>query len=500
MRRCDLNTRRRFLVVSNRLPITVERRREGLRVQPSDGGLVTALRPLLRQADTTWIGWTGTDYSPELQDSLSRHDLDGCSLVPVFLTPDEKSCFYYGCANEILWPLFHDLQSRCNFDPSYWDVYSQVNEKFADAVESSARHDDFVWVHDYHLMMLGEALRARDLPLRLAYFHHIPFPSPDIFEKLPWRNQILRGMLHFNTLGFQTVRDRLNFIASVRRCLRDVSVQRLGEQLLVRAEGLCAVAGTFPISIDFQEFAKAAETEDIVARAAGISRDLRIEKMILGVDRLDYTKGIPERLLAFRSFLRDHPELHGRVTLMQVVVPSREEIPRYRELKLEVERLVSQINGQFGATNWTPVTYLHRRISREELVALYCAADIALVTPLKDGMNLVAKEFCAARVDDRGVLVLSEFAGAARELGCGALLVNPYDVDGVAIALDRACKMSEREQRVRMQRMRRRVQRHDVYRWCEAFYSQAAPARLAAVKCRPVEVPPLARTYACAGD
>jgi trehalose 6-phosphate synthase/phosphatase len=491
----------RLIVVSNRLPITVEQVEGELRVQASCGGLASALRPILHGTDTTWIGWTGTDYSPEIAARVQAEVAGGYVLVPVFLTAAEKACFYHGCSNEIIWPLFHDLQSRCNFDPAYWDAYCQVTEKFADAVEQTAHRDDFVWIHDYHLMLLAEALRARDLPLRLAYFHHIPFPPPDIFEKLPWRKEMLRALLHFNTVGFQTARDRLNFIASVRRCLRDVHVKRLGESWLIRAEGLATVVGMFPISIDFQEFANQAIDPAVAARAAEIQRNVGGEQIILGVDRLDYTKGIPERLLAFRNLLEDRVELRGRVTLVQVVVPSREDIPAYQELKLAIERLVSNINGQFAIPGWTPVVYMHRCLSRPELVAFYRAADIALITPLKDGMNLVAKEFCASRVDDGGVLVLSEFAGAAKELRCGALLVNPYDTEGVASVLYRAFRMSGREQRVRMQRMRRCLQRHDVFHWCESFCARAVTSHFSIKSTSSTVVPPLwADAQAVAGD
>ena len=475
-----MNGARRLIVVSNRLPVTIEETDIGLRLQASCGGLVTALRPVLHDSLGCWVGWTGTDYAPEIADLLRGESAHDYSLVPVFLTAAEKACFYHGCSNEIVWPLFHDLQSHCNFDPTYWDVYRQVTEKFADAVQQVAHSDDFVWVHDYHLMLLADALRAREVRLRLAYFHHIPFPPPDIFEKLPWRNQILRGLLQFTTLGFQTARDRRNFVACLRRCLRDVHVLRLGERLLVRAEGSHAVVGTFPISVDFQELATRASDPVVAAQANEIQHNINGEQIILGVDRLDYTKGIPERLVAFRVLLERYPELRGRITLVQVVVPSREEIPKYKELKLAIERQISELNGKYGTPGWVPVIYLHRCLSRPELVAFYRAADIALVTPLKDGMNLVAKEFCASRVDDGGVLILSEFAGAATELKCGALLVNPYDAEGIASALYRAFRMSDREQRVRMQRMRRFIQRHDLFRWYDSFCSQPVPLQFSA--------------------
>jgi trehalose 6-phosphate synthase len=460
---------RRFVIVSNRLPVTVEHTASGFQVQKSCGGLVSALRPVLRDRHSCWVGWTGTEYAPEIPALLRDDSVGTCSLVPVFLTAEEKACFYHGCSNEIIWPLFHDLQSQCNFDPAYWDVYCEVTEKFADAVERTTDKHDFVWVHDYHLMMLAEALRARESRLTLAYFHHIPFPPPDIFEKLPWRTEILRGLLQFDTVGFQTVRDRRNFVACLRRCLHDVHLHRLGEKLLIRAGGSGTVVGAFPISVDFQEFADEAARPAVAGSASDIRCQIKGEKFILGIDRLDYTKGIPERLLAFRELIENHQELRGQVSLVQAVVPSREEIPRYKELKVAIERLVSDINGTYGAPGWTPVVYLYRCLSRPELVAFYRAADVALVTPLKDGMNLVAKEFCASRVQDDGVLVLSEFAGAATELKCGALLVNPYDKQGVASALYRALRMSDQEQSMRMQQMRRLIQQRDVFRWFRAF-------------------------------
>src|SRR5512146_1135296 len=441
-------------------------------MKPSSGGLVTALNPVLSSTGGCWVGWTGTDYISEVADVLQQRCDRPYSLAPVFLTEAEKRCFYHGCSNEILWPLFHDLQTRCRFDPEYWDVYRDVTEKYADAVERVAQPGDFVWVHDYHLMLMADALRARDLPLTLAYFQHIPFPQTDIFEKLPWRNEILRGLLQFNALGFQTAHDVENFVACVRHCLRDVQVERVGSRVLVRVGKLCTTAGAFPISIDFDEFATAADSPGVVVRCADIRRSLP-GRIVLGVDRLDYTKGIMERLLAFRALLTNHSDLRGRVALVQVIVPSREEIPSYRDLRIALERLISEINGEFGKPGWTPIVYLHRCLSRAELVAMYRAADVALVTPLKDGMNLVAKEFCASRPDEQGVLVLSEFAGAANELATGALLVNPYDFEGAAVALHRALTMDKSEQSARMQRMRTMIRNHDVFDWCKTFCGRA---------------------------
>lgn len=460
----------RLVVVSNRLPVTIERQAQGVNVRPSSGGLVSALLPVFRAHGGTWVGWPGTGDDPEVARALRQECAPGCSLEPVFLTPTERDCFYHGCSNEVLWPLLHDLQSRCNFDPGYWSGYCEVTEKYADAVERVLGHrEPIVWVHDYHLMMLADSLRARQARACLAYFHHVPFPSPDIFEKLPWRTEVLRGLLAFHTLGFQTSRDRRNFVACVRRLLPGTRLHRLGGRLMVRGEDRCSTLLSAPIGIDYPCFSAAAAGPAVEQQVAELRAGLADSRVILGLDRLDYTKGIPERLAAFRFLLHAHPHLRGRVALLQVVVPSREDIPSYRRLREEIERQVSAINGEFGQPAWTPVRYVHRTLSQTELLAYYRVADVALVTPLKDGMNLVAKEFCAARNDEQGVLVLSEFAGAAEELKVGAVLVNPYDTESVASRLEHALAMPSAEQRRRMQRMRAIVAGHDVFRWCSSL-------------------------------
>ena len=468
-----MNHEGRLILVSNRLPVSVVRSSNGVEIQQSSGGLVSALLPLLKSSGGCWIGWPGADYDAEIESELQRESSAEFHLQPVFLSQSEKQYFYDGCCNEILWPLFHDLQSRCNFDPLYWSSYLEVNETFADAVERSARRNDFIWVHDYHLMLLADCLRSRGARWRMAYFHHIPFPPPDVFEKLPWRAEILRGLLRFSTLGFQTDRDRRNFFACLRRCLSGVQIKKIGARFLVSVEGRHTEAATFPISIDYERLACDSGSAEVLAEADQIRRDFSDRKLILGIDRLDYTKGIPERLIAFRTLLEQRPELRGQVALVQVTVPSREQIPKYQECKIAVERLVSEINGAFGGPGWAPVTYIHRSVPYSHLLGLYRAAHVALVTPLKDGMNLVAKEFCAARSDEQGVLVLSEFAGAAVELCRGALLVNPYDFEGVASALHEALRMPEFQQKSRMQAMRRMVQGSDVYRWCKNCCGQA---------------------------
>ena len=472
----------RMIVVSNRLPVTIEQSPEGLRLRASSGGLVTALHPLFTESAGTWIGWTGTDASPELERLLEDFsEENNIILKPVFMSLEERSRFYCGFSNEIVWPLFHDLQSRCNFDPTYWEAYLAVNRRFAERVATETHRGDLVWVHDYHLMSVATELRQFGVDERLAYFHHIPFPSPDIFEKLPWRKDVLNALLSFDILGFQTLRDRRNFIACLRKFVKHTKATRYGENVVVDSPQRTTFVGAFPIGIDYEEFAHGASNNEVVMQADQIVKSLNGCCVILGVDRLDYTKGIPERLAAYRHLLNFHPEMRQRIALVEVVVPSREEIPKYFELKTQIERQVSEINGQFGGPGWVPIHYIHRALSRAELLAYYRAANIALITPLKDGMNLVAKEYCASRVHDDGVLILSEFAGSAFQLKCGSLLVNPYDTKAVAATIDVAYHMPLSEQQKRMRRLKAQIRRENIFHWRDSFWRcgvQASPTSL----------------------
>ncbi len=468
-------TKGRLINVSNRLPVVVRKHAGGARVERSSGGLASALESAWRQRPGVWIGWAGTSQDLPVDQLLAKASKRRAySLKSVPLSDEEIAKFYSGFANEIVWPLFHDMPSRCNFDPTYWDIYQRVNRKFAGAIAETAREDDFAWVHDYHLMLVARDLREAGTRGRIGFFLHIPFPAPDIFEKLPWREPILRALLDFDVIGFQTDRDRCNFLNCLRRLLPEAKVECGQSRTVVTHELRRAVIGTFPISIDFEEFAQHAACPEVASRASSVRRDLLDNILVLGVDRLDYTKGIPERLKAFRILLQRFPELRGQITLVQVVVPSREDIPRYKDLRADLELLVSRINGEFTQAGWVPIHYMHRNLGREELLAYYRAADIALITPLKDGMNLVAKEFCAAQVDERGVLILSEFAGAGPELRHGALLVNPNDFAGVAQAIRDASQMPQEEKRSRMRLLREIVKDHNVQRWARSFLQAAA--------------------------
>jgi trehalose 6-phosphate synthase len=472
------NTTQRLIVVSNRLPFVVSRDGDSKwQVQPGSGGLISALVPVLRQRGGTWIGWPGTDAPPSSDLDQVLDDVGaGCGyeLAPVHLTPADVHDFYQGFSNEIVWPLFHDLQSMCNFDPVYWRTYQSVNRKYAQAVIATSRPDDFIWVHDYHLMNVGAELRSAGSKARLGFFLHIPFPSLDLFSKLPWCAQLLDALLQYDLIGFQTMRDRRNFVQCVRALVPDAQFEGKGPVLTASVAGRHLRVGAFPISIDVDTIVRQASVGEVTRKAAELHRLLPNRTLMLGIDRLDYTKGIPHRLQAFHSLLQRHPHLRGRISLIQVVVPSRVDIPEYDELKSTIEQLVGRINGEFMKPGgWVPVWYVYGHLTPTELLAYYRAADVALVTPLRDGMNLVAKEYCASNIEEDGVLILSEFAGAAAQLRRGALLVNPYDIEGVADAIRVACSMEPAERRSRMRRLRQGIRKYDVFWWVDAFLDAA---------------------------
>jgi trehalose 6-phosphate synthase/phosphatase len=472
--------RARLVVVSNRLPY-VFRRRDGGRWRATEGsgGLVTALLPVLRNRGGTWIGWPGASGTVgAIRSALATASATaGYNLVPVGLNDEELKNFYHGFSNEVIWPLFHDLPSFCNFDPAYWRSYLAVNAKYARAVAPHAGPQDFVWVHDYHLMSLGAELRLLGARSRLAFFLHIPFPAPDIFMKLPWREPLMHALLHYDLVGFQTARDRRNFIACLHTLEPGVKLEGRGAVQTARLGARTLRIGSFPISIDYNAFMRRAAGADVAEKARELHALLPKRRLVLGIDRLDYTKGITLRLKAFQHLLTRYPDMRGRVSLMQVVVPSRAEIPQYERMKTEIEQLAGRINGEFARPGgWVPVWYEYRSLTRLELLAYYRAADIALITPLKDGMNLVAKEYCACSIEEDCVLILSEFAGAAAQLGGDALLVNPFDIEQVAEAIRDAVRMPAAERTARMRRMRRAVRRQDVFWWVESFL-QAAIAR-----------------------
>jgi trehalose 6-phosphate synthase/phosphatase len=476
----------RIIVVSNRLPVVVKQDSEGHRkIERSSGGLVTALCPVLREREGMWFGWTGGESDPELRRLLDAYsDECGHELEVVDLTPAEINLYYIGFSNEILWPLFHDFIWICNFDPDYWPAYEAVNAKFSQAVAEHLRPGDTVWVHDYHLLLVGASLRQLNVHHKAGFFLHIPFPSVDGFMKIPWREDLLDGLLKYDAIGFQTDRDLQNFIGCVRTLVPAAEVHKDGTYLRLRVFERQVSVGAFPISIDYRGFVNRSREEDVVRQAKRIRGYVGEQQLMLGIDRLDYTKGIPRRLRAFEEALAAYPELRRRITFLQVIVPSRTDVTRYQTLKEDIERLVGEINGRFTQPGWIPVQYMYRHLCETELLAYYRCADIALITPLKDGMNLVAKEFCACNATGNGVLILSEFAGAAAELSGDALIVNPFDKKMVAAAIHHAFNMDHSERSHRISRLRQSVRKHDVFHWADAFMKALerndAPSRASA--------------------
>lgn len=471
----------RLIVVSNRLPYVLEKHsHDQWTLKPGSGGLVTALLPVLRDRGGIWIGWSGATEDVPGADEIFRNASReaGYLLKPVSLSQEEVDRYYHGYSNESIWPLFHDLQSRCEFDPEYWHAYVRVNRKFAEALAAECCKDDFVWVHDYQLMDVAHHYKAIGGSANLAFFLHIPFPAPDIFMKLPERNTVLTSLLSYDLIGFQTRRDRRNFIQCVRTLIKNASIRVEGHLHVIRMDEREIRVGHFPIGIDADAFIASAAAPD-VEESANMFRSCHPDRqVVLGLDRLDYTKGIPERLRAFANLLERFPEVRERIHLVQVVVPSREGIPKYDQLKTEIDRLVGNINGRFGAVGWVPVHYFYRSLAKVELLSFYRAAGIALVTPLKDGMNLVAKEFCACSVEEDSVLILSQFAGAASQLGRAALVVNPYDVEQTADAIYNAFRMNHSERRYRMRRLRRNVRTQNVFWWVDSFIRAAIDKEL----------------------
>ena len=461
-----------LVVVANRLPVDLSVAEDGSTSwHRSPGGLVSALEPVMQETAGAWVGWSGTaGVAPEPFDAEGKH------LVPVALSEVEVADYYEGFCNDTLWPLSHDVISTPEYHRHWWDAYRRVNDRFARTAAEQVDQGGTVWVHDYQLQLVPAILRELRPDVRIGYFHHIPFPPLELFAQLPWRRQVVEGLLGADVIGFQRGSDAANFTRVVRRWT-DVSTR--GQSLTIpagpdgSAERHVRVAA-FPISIDSARFDSLARSPEVQERAAQIRRDLGSpDVLLLGVDRLDYSKGIRHRIKAFGELLADgRLEVPG-VTLVQVASPSRENVSAYQQLREDVEILVARINGEHGQIGAPAIHYLHHSYPPEEMAALYLAADVMLVTSLRDGMNLVAKEFVAACVDDRGALVLSEFTGAADELS-GALLVNPHDIDGLKDATVQAATMGQREMRSRMRRLRRRVLTDDVSRWSSGFLAALA--------------------------
>ncbi|MDD2498978.1 MAG: bifunctional alpha,alpha-trehalose-phosphate synthase (UDP-forming)/trehalose-phosphatase, partial [Desulfitobacteriaceae bacterium] len=454
----------RIIFISNRLPVTVKKGATGFEYHESIGGLATGLKNYHQQSGSIWIGWSGLaddEIAPEDKNPIRQQLKDQHKCLPVFLSQQEIDEYYYGFCNNTIWPLFHYFTSKTQNQSSTWKAYQAVNQKFFKVLETIIEEDDIIWIHDYQLMLLPRLIKEKYPQTQVGFFLHIPFPSFEIFRLLVWRKEILLGLLGADLIGFHTYDYVRHFLSSVRRLL---GLEHNFNK--INYEGRYILVDAFPMGIDYDFF-----VQDYAVQPGAelpLLDEQMDSKIVLSVDRLDYTKGIPERIKAFSHFLEKYPEYHEKIKFYLIVAPSREEVDSYIDLLKEIEELTSKINGKYGTVKWMPIWFFFRSFSQEDLVYFYRHADVMLVTPLRDGMNLVAKEYIASRTDYEGMLVISETAGAASELS-EALIVNVQDLDAIAANIKTALEMPEDEKRARNQLMHKRLKRYNVKFWAREF-------------------------------
>lgn len=457
-----MNTPKKTIIVSNRLPLKIVIRDGRPAFVESEGGLATGLGSIYKTGNNLWIGWAG-GWVQEHEQAQVIDDMAKENLLPVFLTQEEITEFYEGFSNETLWPLFHYFPSYTTYSPAYYDTYYSVNKKFAEAILKVINPGDTLWIHDYQLLLVPQMVREAMPDISIGFFQHIPFPSYEIFRALPWRKEILRGVLGADVIGFHTYDDVRHFISATNRIL---NISGAANELIV--DNRSVTIDAFPMGIDYKKYSQMTEEKAVKVKEKRLRKMVDNNKIILCIDRLDYSKGIPQRLAAYDLLLGRHPELRGKINLIQLVVPSRDKVQKYKELKEEMNKMVGEINGKYGKLGWQPIQHFYRSFPLPLLSALYKVADVALVTPMRDGMNLVSKEYIASKTDHKGVLVLSETAGAARELS-EALMVNPNDIWDYAEQIYHALNMPEEEQKRRMVHMQQTVARFDVFTWVNNF-------------------------------
>lgn len=463
------------IIVSNRLPLQIQVEEDGeVTAKPSVGGLATGMKSVHRDSNGIWIGWSGVkdeDLTPEIEKKVNKA-VESEQCVAVKLNEHDLDNYYYGFSNRTLWPLFHYFLEYTEFDKGYWESYVEVNKKFAEVVIAQAEEGDTIWVHDYQLLLLPALVKEKIPNISIGFFLHIPFPSYEIFRTFPARKEILEGMLGADLLGFHTYDYERHFLSSVKRILSlEVNFNEItyGNRIIK--------VDSFPMGIDYHKFKDAAlhhhkqteiEKSEIQKRLDQHLQYDKDVKMILSIDRMDYTKGIPNRIRAFEYFLKKYPQFQEKIRLIMLAVPSRSEVPQYQLLKKETDELVGRVNGEFSTVSWTPIWYFYRTMPFENLIDLYTSSDVALITPVRDGMNLVAKEYIATRTNQDGVLVLSEMTGASKELD-DALLINPFNFGEIADTIKQAIEMPKAEQKRRMKGLQKRVARYSVEKWAEEF-------------------------------
>ena len=465
-----MSTKNKTIIISNRLPVKITEQNGEYILRPSEGGLATGLGSVYKDGNNIWIGWPGIEVPPERQREVTRK-LASLNLIPVFLTNEEINLYYEGFSNEVLWPVFHYLVTYANFDQVYWDFYKQVNDKFRDVVIQNIKDGDTVWVQDYQLLLLPYSIRMERPAVTIGFFQHIPFPSYEIFRLIPWREELITGMLGADLLGFHTFDDVRHFLSAVSR----LSSSKMDDNVIIY-KNRHIVVEAFPMGIDYDKFENLTQHAKVARYSAAFKESQKNLKIILTIDRLDYSKGIIQRLQALELLLQLHPEYIEQVVLYMIVVPSRDTVPQYRELRDRIDQLVGNINSRFRTMNWVPVHYFYKSFSVEFLSALYSTSDICLVTPMRDGMNLVSKEYVASRTNNDGVLILSEMAGASKELN-DALIVNPNNIGEIMRAIVQAIDMPLEEQIARMSSMRHIVKKFNINLWVKNFMDKLSEVK-----------------------
>ncbi len=451
------------IIVSNRLPVRAEKHEEGYRFKASEGGLATGLGSIYKEGDNVWLGWPGKVFNSTEEQLKVKKELLSENMAPVFLNEKDLDLYYLGFSNQTLWPAFHYFVQYINYDEEQWQAYVKVNEKFAQAILELAEAGTRIWIHDYQLLLVPKMIRDILPDASIGFFQHIPFPSYEIFRMIPWRKELLEGALGSDFLGFHTYDDMRHFLSSVHR-LTEYDYRNN----TVTVDGRIVEADALPMGIDYKKYAEQAREPETLDFVNQYRKAIGEVKVILSVDRLDYSKGIPDRLIAFRNFLENNPEYRGKVSLILIVVPSRHRVPSYGRLKDDVDELVGKINGYFSDMSWRPIHYFYRSFSLPELSAFYVMSDIAMITPIRDGMNLVCKEYIASRTQRDGVLILSEMAGSAKELS-EAILVNPNDKNALASSIKEALEMDHLEKGRRMAIMQETLQNYNIFHWVSFF-------------------------------
>lgn len=456
----------RIILVSNRLPVTVNFEGQEMTLQQSGGGLATGLKGARAREGNIWVGWPGeTPANQRVRANLER-ELAQQNLLPIFLTRQELKGFYEDYSNAAVWPVLHDLVEQLPLEIVGWDAYQRINQRFAEAVAAQYNDGDLIWVHDYHFLLLPRLIREMLPKARIGFFLHIPFPSTDTFRVLPQRRELLEGLMGADLIGFHTE----DYAAKFTQAVGTILGERMHTWGLGQRSRPVRVAA-FPMGIDAATWENRARSTPVAKQVLSLMQDAGKRKILVGIDRLDYTKGLPRRIAAIERLFQHDPSVAEKTRFIQITFPSRERIEPYAGLRRQISEMVGRINATYGSPRSLPIHLMLRSFSEDEISALYGAADVMLVTPLRDGMNLVAKEFVASRLHDDGVLILSEFAGAAEEMG-EALLINPYDTEGMADAIRRAIDMTAAEQRERMIRLREKVMRNDVDHWAETFIAE----------------------------